>query len=470
MLDSMSSVLRDECGLVAGRPVLAGVSGGPDSLCLLDVLCSAGYDVVVAHFNHRLRPEAEREQAAVAGLARRLGLAFVSDSADVRLAAETEGLSIEEAARALRYRFLFATAREHDAQAVAVGHTADDQVETVLMHFLRGAGLAGLKGMTARTLLPAIDADVPLVRPLLGWWHKDTQTYCRKHGLQPHNDPSNQDTAYFRNRLRHTLIPELEKYSPQLKATLLRSARALQGDYAVLQEVIDRAWCEVAAGSGSGWAGFDAAGLAQLSPGLRRDLIRRAAEALRPGDRDLGFEALERAAAFAGGQAGGPVDLVNGLYLFREGGRLYLAACAADLPTADWPQVEGESALPVPGHLDFGLWRLSAGEDAAPDALERACSNADPFQAWLDADRAAGGLRVRNAAPGARLQPLGMKGQSLKISDLFVNVKLPRRARQKWPVVYVGDLPAWVPGFRLAEPFKVTDRTRQVIRLRLEKI
>ncbi|HTX91918.1 MAG TPA: ATP-binding protein, partial [Anaerolineales bacterium] len=125
----LEGILRTACNLDPSLPVLAGVSGGPDSLCLLDILNVAGYRVVVAHFNHKLRPEADREAVDVAGLARSLGLDFVSESADVAAYAGSHGQSVEEAARLLRYRFLFAAARQRGAQAVAVGHTADDQVE-----------------------------------------------------------------------------------------------------------------------------------------------------------------------------------------------------------------------------------------------------------------------------------------------------------------------------------------------------
>ena len=135
-------------------------------------------------------------------------------------------LSLEEAARILRYRFLFAQARSEGAEVVAVGHTADDQVETVLMHFLRGAGLPGLKGMAGRTILPEFDPKIPLVRPILHLWRSETEAYCQEHGLQPVYDPSNRDETYFRNRLRHSLIPELEKYNPRFKNTLAAHRRS----------------------------------------------------------------------------------------------------------------------------------------------------------------------------------------------------------------------------------------------------
>jgi len=463
----LEGILRTACNLDPSLPVLAGVSGGPDSLCLLDILNVAGYRVVVAHFNHKLRPEADREAVDVAGLARSLGLDFVSESADVAAYAGSHGQSVEEAARLLRYRFLFAAARQRGAQAVAVGHTADDQVETVLMHFLRGAGLPGLKGMDYRTMLPVFDPEIPLVRPLLSIGRAGTEAYCREHGLRPHFDPSNADQTYFRNRLRHALIPELEKYNPRFKEALLHTAAALQADAAILQPVVEAAWKDVFRESAPGWFAFDQPGLAALPAGLRRHLIRRAAEALRPEARDFGFPALERAAGFAADPGGKQVDFINGLYLFTESGKTYLAAYEADLPTAHWPRVLQLSSVGSE-YLDLGEgWVLSCEEVDLDDMQDR--MPVDTWSAWLDADRIPAGLTVRPRRPGDRFQPLGMATGSLKLSDFFVNVKLPLRARAAWPLVCVGETIAWVPGFRLAHPFRVTEKTKRVIRLSVLK-
>ncbi len=477
MPEPIEFILCDECGLTPNQPVLAGVSGGPDSLCLLDILHRSGYEVVVAHFNHRLRPEADREASSVSGLATSLGLPFETASADVHAHAEREHLSIEEAARVLRYRFLFAAARKHGAQAVAVGHTADDQVETVLMHFLRGAALSGLKGMEFRTWLPSFDRTIPVVRPLLGLWRSDTEAYCRTHGLQPHYDASNLDQAYFRNRVRHTLIPQLEGYQPRFKKSLLRTARALQGDYAVIQEVIEKAWIENVRETGEGWVAFEGIKVRELSDAMQWNLFRRGAMFLRPESGDFGFEALQRASVFAKDLAGKQVDFANGLYLLSEGERLFLAAYEADLPSAHWPQVAGELTLQFPGQLDLGEgWLLSAEEQAGREALEQAVENPDPYRAWLDAEQllsALGGrgnaLMVRPALPGERFEPLGMEGHSLKLSDFFVNVKLPLRARRGWPVVVAGRFPVWVTGYRIAHSYRVTENSKRVVRLVLGK-
>ena len=465
----LETILQEKCGLDPAKPVLAGVSGGPDSLCLLGILHTAGYRVIVAHFNHKLRPEAEMEATSVSELAHNLGLPFVSDSADVHSYAEEQSLSLEEAARILRYRFLFASARKQAAQAVAVGHTANDQVETILMHFLRGAGLSGLKGMEYRTILPVFDPQIALVRPLLSFWHADTESYCLEHDLKPHFDASNADTAYFRNRLRHELIPELEKYNPRFKESLLRTAQALQGDFSVLQEVLESAWKNVVVEVGKGWVAFDQAKLAKLSSGLRRNLVRQAAMSLRPHSRDVGFDALERAAAFAEAPSGRQIDLENGLYVFIETGKFYLAAYEADLPFAQWPQVGQPSAI-SPARLDLRNGWILTKEETSLNAADWSLTG-DNWSDWLDADRLpAGDLVIRPRRAGDVFSPLGMGGQTIKVQDLYINLKIPRRARLQWPLVCAGGQVVWVVGYRIAHPFRITEETKHIIHLEIKRL
>src|SRR5574339_657395 len=242
MLENIQSILQNQCGLTRDRPLVVGVSGGPDSLCLMSVLRKMGYRLVVAHFNRKLLPDADADANIVEQTAARLNLVSVIESGNVRAYADQEKLSIEEAARHLRYSFLMQQARRFGAQAVAVGHTADDQVETVLMHFIRGAGLAGLKGMSYRTILHTFDPEIPVVRPLLDMWREETIVYCAANGFRPRHDPSNASLDFFRNRLRHLLIPTLESYNPRFREVLWRTSRYLAGDYEILSGVLDEAW------------------------------------------------------------------------------------------------------------------------------------------------------------------------------------------------------------------------------------
>ena len=464
----LETILKERCGLDPAKPVLAGVSGGPDSLCLMGILHETGYRVIVAYFNHQLRPEADLEAVSVSKQAARLGLLYESDSADVRTYAGERGLSLEEAARLLRYHFLYAAARKHAAQAVAVGHTANDQVETVLMHFIRGAGLSGLKGMEYRTFLPIFDAQIPIVRPLLSLWRWETEAYCRAHDLEPHIDASNADTVFFRNRVRHELIPELEKYNPRFTVSLLRTAQTLQGDHAVLQDILEAAWKEVVIESGEGWVAFDQSGLAKRSSGLRRMLIRRAAEVLRPESRDFGFDALDRAAAFTGATAGKQVDFINGLYLFREHEKIYLSAYEADLPFAQWPQVSQEKSLHT-SQLDLGNGWIIMKEET-PSNPGDSLASGDNWSVRLDADQLPGdSLVIRPRRAGDVFSPLGMDGHTIKLQDLYINLKIPRRARMRWPLVCAGEKIVWVVGYRIAHPFRITESSKHVVHLEIKR-
>jgi tRNA(Ile)-lysidine synthase len=455
-----------------------GVSGGPDSLCLLHLArFSSSLDITVAHFNHNLRPEANREAEFVRRMAEDMGLSFVTDSADVRGYASENGLSLEEAARLLRYRFLFAQARTLHASLVAVGHTADDQVETILMHFLRGAGLAGLKGMTGRTCPNEFDQEIPLVRPILHLWRHETEAYCHEQNLHPINDPSNTDETYFRNRLRHNLIPELEKYNPRFKNMLLRTAEALSGDYEVLTDCIDSAWNLVVQESGSGYVAFQFSLLAGFRRGLLRNILRRGMESLRPDMRNLDFDTLQRAADFIDVHPSltpdvvpRQIDLTEGLYLQREGDTIYLAALEADLPSAHWPLIDGTYELQINQQVNFDdKTHLSIFEINIEDARQSAQANDNSFIAWMDADLTGDRFTIRTRCPGDRFKTLGMDGHTIKLSDFFVNVKLPERARDRWPLVIAGKEIAWVPGFRLSHTFRITDKTQRVVKLVLQK-
>lgn len=469
MLENIESILSEKCGLNRDLPIIAGVSGGPDSLCLMSVLRKAGYRIIVAHFNHKLRPDSDADANIVEQTASRLNLASIIRNGDVRAFADAQKLSIEEAARILRYQFLMEQARHFRAQAVAVGHTADDQVETVLMHFIRGAGLAGLKGMTYRTIINMFDPAIPIVRPLLDMWREETIVYCASNGFRPRHDPSNASLDFFRNRLRHLLIPTLESYNPRFREVVWRTSRSLAGDYEILSEFLDDVWKECVVQENADFVAFDSAALGRRSTGLQRNLIRRAMEHLHPYNADVSFATLERATNFlAETHPHGRVNLPNDVHLLREGMLTYVITGDAALPVERWPQMPDDSvtiSLKVPGSVTLaGGWKLNCERWNIPSlALEQALTNEDPFQVWLDAKDISDALELRVRQEGDRFEPLGMDGHEMKISDFFINVKLPQRARDRWPLLCVGEKVVWVPGYRPAHPFRLQESTRQVL-------
>lgn len=469
MLDRIENTLREQCGLNKEKFIIAGVSGGPDSLCLMNVLRRAGYRVIVAHFNHKLRPDSDADANTVEQTAGRLNLKWVIEKGDVREFADAQKMSLEEAARTMRYRFLIAQARRFHAQAVAVGHTADDQVETVLMHFLRGAGLAGLKGMTHRTIIHTFDAEIPIVRPLLDVWREETIVYCAAHGLRPRHDPTNASLDFFRNRLRHLLIPTLESYNPRVREVIWRASRSLAGDHEIVSQVLDDVWKEIVVQETKDYVAFDTSALTKHRLGLQRNLIRRAMERLHPDNLDAGFATLERATNFvADPNRPARVDLTKGLHLLREGSMIYVVAGNITLPVERWPQLPEERLvipLRIPDQVELsGGWKLSCERwNIASLAMEEAKANDDPFQVWLDARELSDSLELRARQEGDRFEPLGMDGHETKLSDFFINVKLPQRARDRWPLLCMGERVVWVPGYRPAHPFRLTESTRQAL-------
>lgn len=472
-LSSLRETMQEKCHLSPDLPVLVGVSGGPDSLCLTDLLDLLGYRVVAAHVDHALRPDSEADAQFVEQFARQRGFTFTSARLDVPAIARQQHLSIEEAARKERYAFLFEQAARFNAQAVAVAHTADDQVETVLMHFLRGSGINGLKGMAYRSIGREWGSKLPLVRPLLSTWRQQVLEHCRARGLTPRIDPSNQNPAFFRNRLRLELIPDLQTYNPQIKAILWRMAQTLAGDQAVLEAALEQARSTCHQSIRQHYVSYFYSNLLDLPEGQQRSLMREAVAHLLPNLRDVDYSTIERALRFLRAPSRlNQMDLLKGIYLLIEEPRVFIARWGAPILDDDWPwmSTDRQESLSIPGKLDLGGgWRLEARliDPFLPEAFER--TRQDAFQCLLDLDSLVFPLTIRTSHPGERVQPLGMDGHSLRLSDYWVNKKLSRRARATWPIVWCGGQAVWLPGYTPGHPFRILPGTRRAAHLILSQ-
>jgi tRNA(Ile)-lysidine synthase len=476
MLTRFISILQQKCFLSPENKVLVGVSGGADSLFLLDLLSRSNYPLIVAHLNHQLRPEADEDAQFVERITGRLGIPFVLGKEDVVAFAERSGLSIEEAARHLRYSFLFENAKQLGAQAVLVAHHADDQIETVLMHFLRGSGLAGLRGMQYRSLPNPWSNEIPLARPLLEIWREEIDAYLEDHKLEPIEDKTNRDTKIFRNRLRHELIPYLTSYNPGIRKVLFRMSQVLDADYEILEEIVDSAWDEICQEQGPGYTSFRFAALSTQPVGIQRYLIRKGISFLLPGLRDIDFHTVDRALDFIKVPTHSKrMELAAGMYILLEDELLWLANDTAVLPDRAWPQLPLhdnnciELSLDLTGNLLLGQrWRIEVDlQKSSRDSYRQALENPDMFQAWFDFEQVQFPLTIRCRQPGDRFHPAGMAGRSVKLSDFMINVKMPERARARWPLVYSASELIWVPGYRSAHSLLISDSTLQVLHLRL---
>ena len=456
-----------------GVTLVVAASGGPDSTALLRSLRRLRDEhhlrLHVAHLNHDFRgAEADHDAAFVRRLADALGLPCSIDKQDPIAYQRQRGVSsFEQAAREMRYSFLSAVAASAGATAVALGHTADDQAETVLLHLLRGSGLHGLRGMAEVVEWPWPEPRPgPLLfRPLLGATKADTAAYCRALGQTYREDSGNYMWRFTRNKVRHDLMPRLSRdYNPRVREALARLSRAASEDLDFIEEELARRWPGIAEeGEGAVSLGIDS--LAALHPALQRHALRRAYAAVAGDARSLGESHLEAMLSLVGSRHGGrSLDLPRRVSARRGGGTLALTR-NLDLPRFPELEQEYEFALPDrPGEEtshEVGGWRLTlqAVEPGQPNPY----AGLDPPQLTARLNRDALGSRatVRTRRAGDRFQPSGMAGTK-KLQDFFTDAKVPREQRDHIPLLVCDGGIAWVAGYRVAEWASAGDETHAI--------
>ena len=471
--------------LSAGDAVVVGVSGGPDSVALLDLLRRLAETwelrLHVAHLHHGIRgADADADASFVAALAERYGLPCTVERISLPDIARREKLALEETARRVRYAFLARTAQAVGAETIAVGHNAGDQAETVLMHLLRGAGPAGLRGMLPATLLrdyrllplnPPPDPALRLIRPLLEVTRAEIEAYCSERGLQTRCDRSNLDTTFFRNRLRHEVLPYLARIHPQIAARLRNLAEVVRADYELLEGITTETWNRLLVETHADALAFDLAGWRAAPLSLQRALLRRAAYRLRRTLRDVDFVHVANALRIAqDGVTGARATLPRDLVATVGYTTLTIGDIAALHLPPERPWLEPGNVVPlvVPGVTPLpGGWTVTAEVLTAwePEAIT---ANPDPLTVWLDAQVLGAHPLLRARQRGERFCPQGMGGVEVKLSDFLVNVKLPRAWRAHLPLLEAGGRLLWVVGLRLSEVALVRPASRRVARLNLQ--
>lgn len=480
-------------------PVVVGFSGGADSVCLLHALSTLAphwnLTLHAVHLDHALRGESAADAAFAANFAAELGVTFHVHRLDPGQLSDGSA-NVEAAARAARYTFLAQVARRvaapHLSPTVAVAQHMDDQAETLLMNLVRGSGLRGLGGMPWSRELdvghtdpnsPEPSSAVRIVRPLLGVRRTVILDYLHAFGLQHIEDPTNRDTARLRNRLRHGTLPALAELNPAIVETLARTAdvlateadRAGSLDRAALDELTIEALPPLR-------YVLDFGGLLRLHPASQRGVLRIACERMQLDVRDLGFVAID--------------DVLQRLAMSEEatGSRTWAEG-------VDWSMLPADSTHPAlfslhrrdtlpyhPSHpllhnlrpevtlptpirapQDYAVtphWSLHASFLSPSDLPSHWDHNADPWCAFLDADRVPSPL-LTTPSPGMHVAPLGMSGQRKGLGDYFTDRKTPRAFRGHWPVVVdEGDgAVVWLCGHTIAHNVRITERTRRVLLL-----
>lgn len=444
-----------------GATVVVGVSGGPDSVALLHILYrlreSLGIKLVVAHLNHQFRGvEADADARFVLELARRFHLPAFVESRDVTAYSEERGISPQVAAREVRYSFLDDVAVNTGASRVALGHHADDQAETILLHMLRGTGTGGLKGM-----LPVRDDFY--IRPLLTIRRRDIEGYCQQHALATRLDSSNLKTKYMRNLVRLDLMPLLEKkYNPNLVQSLNRLAEICRDEDDYLEKQALDVFSRARMPSGGNAIILDAGKLSAVPQALLRRVIRRSWTEICGQPADLNYQHIEQVLAIINGGGGyRQINLPRGITFKKNYDVLEftLERQKRDVPFYQY-------LLKVPGITYIPEVDLSIGAEILPIGRFTESYGFNSWQGILDYDLLPAPLIVRRRLSGDRFAPLGLNG-TVKLKKFFIDQKIPRYIRDCIPLVVSGNDIVCVVGMRTGEKWKVTDNTLNCLRLYL---
>lgn len=450
-----------EAGL-EGKSVVVAVSGGPDSLALLYTLAEArsllNLDLHVAHIDHGLRDVSSVEAAYVAEQADNLGLPCTVERVDVAAYRRRNHLTMEQAARRVRYDFLARVAKEEHAAVVALAHTADDQAETLLLHIIRGSGLPGLRGMQLLSHQRTGQGPVALFRPFLEVTRLDVERYCASHRLQPCYDETNLDMHFSRNRLRLDVLPSLRELNSSVREALLRLAHASGLDMDYVEAGVEAAW-PLVVNEISGVRVLKKDTFTTLHPALQRHLLRRAYKELRCGSaEDLEQSHIEAMLTLVEGPAGKEMTLPGGVRLEVEHRQVFLRV-GSDSVVQEITIPDGQ-LLVVPGKTSLAGWNFAVSLIQPSQFL----METDPCVALLDADVLDSALTVRTRRHGDSFWPLGMSMEK-KLQNFLADVHIPRSQRKDILLMVGTSGIVWVVGVRIAHWARVTQQTRLIARV-----
>lgn len=444
-----------------GDVVLAGVSGGPDSVALLHVLnrLKEEYSIKLfaGHLNHMFRGgEADADARMVEDLAGEWEIPLVSERIDVPGYLKKNRLSPEEGAREVRYRFFQRTAREIGANRVALGHHADDQAETVLINLIRGAGITGLGG------IPPVREGM-YIRPLMCVRRVQIEDYCRTFSIPYRVDSSNLKTIYLRNRVRLELLPLLEeKYNPAVVISLNHMAEIAREEDCYLEERAGGVLKDVLERREEVKVVISLERMARYPVALKRRVVRLACREVGEGARLPGYQHVDRILEVAGGASGrGKVELPGGLSAIIRYGLLEIIKDKDSFAIPYYQhalQVPGTTFLPETGRV-IVTEVLDAGGAGDPRSF---CRN----ETLVDLEKLDGPLWVRRRMDGDIFSPLGMGGK-MKLKKFLIDRKVPREERDAIPIVSCGNDIVWAAGFCPGDYFRVTESTRVCLHIKL---
>lgn len=432
--------------LEAGDRVLAGVSGGPDSIALLHLLDSCrdryGFELFVVHVNHRLRPEADGEAQYVQQFCEQKQIPFQLFAEDVADYAKQYGMSLEQAGHEVRHTCFRKAAEAWNITKLALGHHGDDRAESVLLHLVQGCGLDGLTAMPPK--------DGWLIRPFAFVQKKDLVQYCEQYSLQYFTDATNLEPGCLRNQIRLEVLPQLKAYNPQITESLLRLQESCGADADYLEQYTETLWHQYGSREAE-QAVFPADVLREQHIAMQRRILRCMYRQVRGSEQNLSFGQTEQMRQIAMTNDGSQeLHLADGLLFVREYNRLCVTRKLEKTSDYQYLWHIGEELFVPESECVFKAELDLTSETAGAEVLD------------VDYSRISLPLTIRNRKPGDVLKmPFGRK----KLKDFFIDKKIPASRRDRIPVVLSGSEIIWIPGYYKADCVRINDETEQICRL-----
>ena len=462
--EKVHQAIRARDLLSPGDRIVVAVSGGPDSVALLSCLVALSsrwnWALNIGHVNHGLRgTESEEDADFVEKLGKYFGVPVSIRQARLKKQDAKFGKqSLQAYAREARYQALETILQERNATKIAMGHTVDDQAETVLMWMLRGSGTGGLSGIPPKR-------GGRIVRPFLDMPRSDILGYLEQRQLTYRMDSSNSQPVYLRNRLRQDLMPHLKEYSPGLVNILSRQAEIIRDDHAYLEIVAAEAFHQICVTEGERRLQLDKIALLALPIAIRRRVVRYGLQQLKGNTHGLRFDVVQRLlGGLEQGQSGWTMN-INNVDVILEYNRLVFSKRGAILPDDLNPPPFAEVGLDLPGEV---LWPLTGQRMIVSiNQAAETPSQLHNLEMHLDADTFTPELLLRSWRPGDVFCPKGFGGRQKKLQDFFSDMKLPRSQRAKVPLLVAPEGILWVGGLREDERFQVSRTTKSVVTARL---
>ncbi len=461
LLHQVKRTIDRYCLLENGDRLIVGVSAGVDSMVLLRLLnaCREAFhlSLIVAHVNHGLRPEdSDKEAELVRRESERLGLPFEYGQFNVKEFQKMGGLSPQDAARRIRFHFFHDLLRKHHAQKIALGHHADDQVETVLLRLIRGSGLQGLKG-----ILPIREERV--IRPLLETWRDEIESFALGEKIPFLVDSSNLKKDYLRNRIRLSLIPLIERdYQPNFKEILLRTSIILREENDYLERGAEEAFEKIVREE-KDTLSFKFSEYRSLHQAIQWRVTKRILGKVY--DRGMAVEEEEWSDVqkiYQKLHSSSPsflLELAHGVWLEKR----YDVVSVGRGEKRAVPPFEVELIFPGRTFIEE-IGKEVVIEETDVDGFRSDRGSFDT--AFVDLESVRFPLRMRNFRPGDRFCPLGVKGRQ-KLKDFFIDHKVPKFERPNIPLLVSGEMVAWVVGYRIDERVKVTEKTNKILKVKV---